>query len=261
MHLQVLGSGSEGNALVVRADDLVLMVDAGLGVRVLSERLETARVGIRAVDHLLITHAHLDHSRSGGALAKRQRAVLHAAEANLQNRSLARAPEKVALRVGRERLVQPASGSGELGYTPVLLPHDCDPTVAYRLRHGERVACVLTDLGRPCTEVARALSGAHLLVLEFNYDPGMMARGPYPETLRRRITGGRGHLSNEQGAEMLEHLAGPELHTVVLAHISAKNNTPDLALAAARGALERLGRPDVRLLVAEQHAVGENLEV
>lgn len=261
MHLQVLGSGSEGNALLVRADDLVVMVDAGLGVRRLSERLEVARVGIRALDHLLVTHGHLDHARSAGALAKRQQAVLHAAERILQHRSLARAPEKVALRIGSERVVRPASGRGELGYTPVLLPHDCDPTVAFRLRHGERVAAVVTDLGRPCPEVARALRGAHLLVLEFNYDPEMMARGPYPATLQQRITGGRGHLSNTQAAEMLERLAGPELHTVVLAHLSSKNNTPELALAAARGALQRLGRPEVRLLIAEQHAVGENLEV
>jgi phosphoribosyl 1,2-cyclic phosphodiesterase len=89
----------------------------------------------------------------------------------------------------------------------------------------------------------------------------MMASGPYPPSLQQRITGGRGHLSNAQAAEMLERLAGPELHTVVLAHLSSKNNTPELALAAARGALERLGRPEVRLLIAEQHAVGANLEV
>jgi phosphoribosyl 1,2-cyclic phosphodiesterase len=79
--------------------------------------------------------------------------------------------------------------------------------------------------------------------------------------LQRRIADGRGHLSNAQAAEMLKLLAGPELHTLVLAHISRKNNTPGLALAAARGALEELGLSGVRVLLADQHEVGENLAV
>lgn len=261
MHVQLLGSGSEGNSLVVRADDLVVMVDVGLGVRVISERLEACKLGPRAIDHVLITHGHLDHSRNAGAIAKRQRATIHCAEKIMQHRSIARAPELVALRIGSERLVAAKAGRGELGYTPVLLPHDCDPTVAFKLRHEDRVACVLTDIGRPAPDVARQLTGAHLLVLEFNYDPEMMANGPYPEVLQRRITGGRGHLSNAEAAQMLARLAGPELHTLVLAHISRKNNTPELALAAARQALAGVGREDVRVIAAEQHEVSENFEV
>lgn len=261
MHLQVLGSGSEGNALVVRAGDLSLMIDAGLGVRVLSERFERAHVGPRQIDHLLVTHGHLDHARNAGAIAKRQRATIHCSEKIMRHRSISRAPELVALRIGRDCVLDAARGEGTLSYRPVLLPHDCDPTVGFRLQHGERVAAVLTDIGRPDAGVVRELRGAHLLLLEFNYDPEMMRNGPYPPVLQRRISGGRGHLSNGQAAEMLKLLAGPELHTLVLGHISKKNNTHQLALAAARGALEELGRGDVRVLVADQDQVGENLKV
>lgn len=261
MRLQTLGSGSEGNALVVRAGDLTVQVDAGLGVRVLSERFERAHVGPRQIDHLLVTHGHLDHARNAGAIARRQRAVLHCSEKIMKHRSVNRAPELVALRIGHECTVGATRGDGSLTYRPVLLPHDCDPTVAFRLEQEGRVACVLTDIGRPDPEVARQLAGAHLLLLEFNHDPEMMRTGPYPPVLQRRITGGRGHLSNEQAAEMLRLLAGPELHTLVLAHLSRKNNTPELALAAARGALAELGRDDVRVLVASQDEVGENLKV
>jgi phosphoribosyl 1,2-cyclic phosphodiesterase len=155
----------------------------------------------------------------------------------------------------------PERGVGSLAFTPVLLPHDCDPTVAFRLEHGERRAVILTDLGRPRPELARELRGAHLLLLEFNYDPEMMRSGPYPPVLQRRITGGRGHLSNGQAARMLELLAGPELHTLVLGHLSQKNNRPELALEAARATLDRLGLGHVRTIVAEQDAIGENLAV
>jgi phosphoribosyl 1,2-cyclic phosphodiesterase len=123
------------------------------------------------------------------------------------------------------------------------------------------VAVVLTDCGKPDPVAAEKLRGAHVLVLEFNYDPEMLAAGPYPESLQRRIRGGRGHLSNEQSAEMLKLLAGPELHTLVLAHLSEKNNTPELARAAAESALEAIGRPDVRVWTAQQDTALEPIEV
>jgi phosphoribosyl 1,2-cyclic phosphodiesterase len=261
MHLQTLGSGSEGNALVIRAGDMNLMVDAGLGVRVLSERFEVARLGIRALDHLLITHGHLDHSRNAGAIAKRQRCVIHCSEKIMKHRSIARAPELVALHIGKDRVLEPEKGVGEVTYRPVLLPHDCDPTVAFRFQQDDRVAVVLTDMGRPEADVAKQLGGAHVLVLEFNYDPQMMRDGPYPPVLQKRITGGRGHLSNEQAGEMLKLLASESLHTLVLAHISKKCNTPELAIEVARRTLEELGMNHVRVIAASQHEVGENLEV
>ena len=261
MHLQILGSGSEGNALVIRAGDLTLLVDAGLGVRVLSERFELAHVGPRTIDHLLVTHGHLDHSRNAGAIAKRQRASLHCAEKIMQHRSLCRAPELVALRIGHDTELRPERGVGSLSYRPVLVPHDCDPTVAFRFEQEGRVATLLTDIGRPDRAVARALRGAHLLVLEFNYDEQMMRNGPYPAVLQKRVTGDRGHLSNEQAAEMLALVAGPELHTLVLAHISKKNNAAELAEQTARRALGELGLPHVRVIAASQDEVGENLQV
>lgn len=261
MHIQNLGSGSEGNATIVRADDLTVLVDAGLGVRVLSERFELAHVAPRQIDHLLVTHGHLDHSRNAGAIAKRQKASLHCSEKIMQHRSICRAPELVALRMGQDWELKDQMGRVALRYRPVVLPHDCDPTVAFLLQHGERKAVILTDMGRPDREVARQLAGAHLLVLEFNYDPEMMRHSPYPAVLQQRITGDRGHLSNQQAAEMLELMIGPELHTLALAHISQKSNTPDLALATARECLRQLGREDVKVVALSQHEVSDNLEV
>ena len=116
-------------------------------------------------------------------------------------------------------------------------------------------------LGRADAHVARGLCGAHVLVLEFNHDVQMLSDGPYPAALKRRVGGERGHLSNLQAAELLERLAGPELHTLVLAHLSEANNEPERALDSARGALARTGLEGVRVLVASQHEVGPNLAV
>jgi len=261
MHLQVLSSGSRGNATLVRAGELRLLVDAGLTLRELDRRLEAARVPARGIHHVAVTHGHLDHARSGGALAKRFGIPLTCSEKLMRNASIRRAPELRSITFGRPHAIEGPGAGSTLQATPVQIPHDADPTVAWRLEHEERVAVILTDMGRPSARVARALAGAHVLVLEFNHDPDMLAGGPYPHRLKRRIAGDGGHLSNAQAAEMLGLLAGPELHTLVLAHLSETNNRPELALAAARAALEAAGRPDVVVHVAEQDAVGPNLEV
>ncbi len=264
MHVQILSSGSKGNAALVRAGEISLLVDSGLSGREMRARLEAAGMGPRGLDHILITHAHLDHARSAGSIARSHKATVHCAVANMQHRALARAESYQALSVGNSHGFPPdpgATASQALTYTSVPLPHDCDPTVAFRLEHDGRVLCIVTDLGYVREDVVRALQGAHLLVLEFNYDADMLETGPYPPSLRRRVGGNTGHLSNEQAAAMLKQLAGPQLHTLVLAHLSAKNNTPDLALNAARAALQELGREDVEVLVASQDAIGENLRV
>ena len=131
----------------------------------------------------------------------------------------------------------------------------------FEVEHEDRVAVVLTDMGHPRREVADALSGAHVLVLEFNHDVEGLANGPYPPVLQNRIGGDRGHLSNEQAARMLEWLAGPELHTLVLAHLSKKTNTAERAEETARRTLDRLGLGHVEVHVASQDEVGPNLRV
>ena len=183
-------------------------------------------------------------------MARRHDATVHCAPSLLSHRAVARAPRLAALPVGGSCTLEARGERLEL--RTARLAHDCDPTVGVGLEHAGRRAVVLTDLGVPDPGVARALAGAHVLVLEFNYDAAMLAEGPYPERLKERIRGGRGHLSNAQAAEMLGLLQGPELHTVVLAHLSAHNNTEDLARAAAEEALSAAGRDKVRVLIARQ---------
>lgn len=245
----------------MRAGEQNVLVDAGLGARELGERFDRAGVGPRSIDHVLVTHGHLDHARSAGIVAKRQDAWLHCPDAMIRHPSVARAPRKASLAIGKRFELAAREGKDQLSVEAIALPHDCDPTVAFRLEHAGRCAVVLTDMGKPDPAVAKRLLGAHLLVLEFNHDLELMAKGPYPELLRRRITGERGHLSNEQAARMLELLAGPELHTLVLAHLSKRTNRPELALEAARRCLERLGLSQVQVHVAAQDEPGPLLPV
>jgi phosphoribosyl 1,2-cyclic phosphodiesterase len=261
VHLQVLSSGSDGNAALVRAGETHLLLDAGLPLDELEERLAAARVAPRRLDHIALTHGHLDHARSAGALAKKADARVHCAENAMRNASLKGAPRLAALPIGGEVELRDARGADPVRLRAVPVPHDADPTVAFRVEAEERVLVLVTDMGRPDADVAKRLAGAHVLLLEFNHDAELLRRGPYPATLRRRVGGPRGHLSNAEAGEMLRLLAGPELHTLVLTHLSRTNNTPALARAAAEEVLAALDRTDVRILIAAQDAVGENLKV
>lgn len=265
MHLQVLSSGSKGNSLLVRCGEMSLLVDAGLPSVELCARLERAGSSPRALDHIAVTHGHLDHARSAGILARRGAAEVHAVESLLAQPSLRRARRQRSLPVGPPQGLSDSRGNACAELRAVALPHDAHPTLAFRIdaqgTDGPRRAVVLTDMGRPDAEVARALAGAHVLVLEFNHDRALLANGPYPMALQRRIAGGAGHLSNAQSAQMLRWLAGPELHTLVLAHLSEANNRAELALECATRTLGELGLSHVQVLVASQSSLGPNLAV
>lgn len=259
MRIRVLASGSRGNAALLWAGSQVLLLDSGLPVNAMTERLTEARVGLRAIDHVVVTHGHLDHSRTAGIVAKRHGATLHAPAEILEHRAVKRAPIRRALGLGVENVL--GAGQDGVSIRTALVPHDCYPTLAFRVEHGGRALGLLTDCGEPKEDVARVLGDTDVLLLEANHDVGLLRDGPYPQALKDRVMGPGGHLSNDQMTVMLRRLAGPRLHTLVLLHLSAHNNRPSLALEAARQTLEQLGRADVRVLCAEQDSALETLDV
>ena len=253
MRLHVLSSGSGGNAALLRVGDVTVLIDAGLGPRELRARLALAGVGPYGLDHVLVSHAHLDHSRSAGKVARQYRATLHAPESLLRHRACQLASQMATMPVGGTFRI-PVPGEGPLEVSTVAIPHDCDPTVAFRFEHRGRVLGFATDLGEARPELARLLRDPHVLFLESNHDPELLAVGPYPAELKRRVAGPRGHLSNAQAAALLPAVVGPRLHTVVLAHLSATNNLPELACEVTRAALRALGREEVAVWAAAQDA-------
>ncbi|MCU0650310.1 MAG: MBL fold metallo-hydrolase [Gemmatimonadaceae bacterium] len=251
MRVTVLGSGSRGNAIVVEGGGMRVLVDAGFSPRALQARLAAARMAPESIDALLLTHEHTDHaSGAADAVARWGWPVV------------ATAGTFAALPALREasRMVLTATSAlalGALDVAAVPIAHDAREPVALVLadRHSGARAAIALDLGRAPDDFAQALGPLDLLVIEANHDAQRLADGPYPAMLKRRISGGSGHLSNAQTAHLLGACARVGLGAVILAHLSETNNTPELALGAVRPALRAAGWRTRALHVATQGAV------
>lgn len=256
MQASVLSSGSKGNCLYVEGPDGAVLVDCGITVPEAQRRLSAIGRDLSRVAAVLVTHDHSDHVGSSSTLARRLSVPLYATAGT--HAAIARLPAELARTV---RADTPFHAAG-LEILPVATPHDGSESVCFRLtepRSGRSLG-VITDLGFAPRSLHQRFAGVHALVLEHNHDERMLAEGPYPQFLKTRIAGPRGHLSNAQGAALAAELLHAGLRRVVLAHLSETNNTPDLARAAfekANGAAPAA----LALTVAEQHRPSAFFEV
>jgi phosphoribosyl 1,2-cyclic phosphodiesterase len=230
-----IGSGSCGNALLVRTRAATLLVDCGVGIRRFAPALQARGVDVRDVDALLITHEHGDHVRELPRFQDEQTQILC-------TRGSAR-----ALRLERATWVemcgqQPAMIAG-IEIVPIPVMHDAAEACGYLLRTAAGAITVLTDLGSASGSAAEAIAESRLVVLEANHDEEMLRRGPYPQHLQRRILSDRGHLSNKSCAELLVNSLrrSRRLPTVWLAHLSEANNRPHLAIRTVQRHLVAAG--------------------
>lgn len=240
MRVTILASGSGGNATLIQAGGTRILVDAGVGPDIVRERMRLALGREAELDAILTTHAHGDHIGRVASLAKSFGARVYMTHAT--HRRIAAIDARTIL-YGYETPFD----IGAIRVEPMAVPHDC-PQVALVLQHGRSRCALVTDLGEAPRRMLKHFAGCQLVMMESNYDPDMLWRGPYPEFLKRRVASRLGHLSNEQCAAFLAEL-GPETSDIVLMHVSRTNNSPSFALRTAKSALR--GRK-VRLYAAAQ---------
>ena len=239
MRFRSLGSGSEGNALLIECGaldaPLRLLIDCGFGVREITRRLAWEGLSPASLDAILVTHEHGDHIGGVARLSLRADAPLYMTDGTARAGALMAGPA-VDIRVVDAHDVFEIGG---VRIEPVAVPHDAREPVQFVIDDGSARLGVLTDIGRSTAHVVRALGRLDALVLECNHDPELLEASDYPRALKRRIGGGFGHLSNAQAAEILAAIGHDRLRTVVAAHLSRSNNRPELAreaLARAWGA-------------------------
>ena len=242
--LRVLGSGSSGNCIALEDDGAVLLLDAGFSAKEIELRAEQCGLDLTRMVGIAVTHEHGDHSKGAARLSRKYGVPVIGSPGTLE--AIA-APQVIPL--------SPDTPLQHAGFTleAATTSHDAAHPLAIAAwgTSGARVGLAV-DLGRPTTTVRYLLQECAALVIEANHDEVMLRQSAYPASVRQRIAGAGGHLSNRQTAELLSELCHPHLGLVVLAHLSERCNSPESARSSAHDALTRAGFQG-RLEVAPQH--------
>lgn len=249
MRLRVLGSGSKGNSLAVRAGGTLVLVDLGFSHREEARRLAACGVDIGEVSAVFFTHDHSDHCKGVGTFHSKHPTVPLFANGNT-------ADAIAALSGVNDGWTIFENGEpfevGDFTVTAFSIPHDAADPVGYLFEAGGSSLFVGTDMGVVTVNVREMFAHATCAVLEANHDPILLEQSDRPVSLKQRIRGRTGHLANEDAAALLLETNPPCLKTLLLGHISQQCNSASLARKAFSDALAELGRGDISLSLLEQ---------
>lgn len=236
-----LSSGSNGNCYYIGDEKRGFLIDAGIGPRTIKKRLSEHGVPMESIKFVLVTHDHIDHIKSVGIMAGRMKLPVYATR-KLHSVLACHFCTRDRLsgcvcytECGVVNLID------NVAVTPFIVPHDASETVGYHIViDGVRITLV-TDVGDITPDLVKYAEDAEVLVLESNYDTGMLLGGSYAPHLKERILSGNGHLSNSKAGELVKRIYNSELKALFLCHLSENNNTPQRALKSMSSALASIG--------------------
>ena len=244
-----LFSGSKGNCTLIQSDSVNILLDAGFQYKSILRALNNRGLTQKDISAIIVTHEHADHVAALPYWGKSCVTPVYA-------------PAPIADLL-RQRAyfceVHEISGSFDVGDVTVDVfecSHDAQSCCGYRFKNGGALFACVTDTGCCTDALIDFLSPCKAIMLESNHDENMLMQGPYPYTLKRRIASDYGHLSNAQAAEVVQKLAHSCVKTIILAHLSEKNNTKELAFNATVEAISACGLvegKDVTVYVADQY--------
>nr|WP_241020262.1 MBL fold metallo-hydrolase [Burkholderia sp. Ac-20345] len=223
-----------------------VLLDCGFSAKEVERRLGRLNLCIGDLDAILITHEHSDHVGSALTLARRASVPLYMSWGTARAVGADEADVDLHVLWGDE-----TAAIGDLAVMPYTVPHDAREPLQFVFMDGASRLGVLTDVGMATPHITAVLSGCDALVLESNHDTAMLAASRYPQSLKARIGGNHGHLSNDAAADILASLERSRLQHLVAAHLSQQNNLPELARQAFGGVLGTSGED---VVVATQDA-------
>ncbi len=219
-----LGSGSKGNATLVRFSTTLLLVDNGYSCKELEARLFARGIKPEEITAVLVTHEHGDHFNGVPALSNKYKipvwmspgTSLHPKASKLKNLNLFNNHQPFKL--------------GEINILPVTVPHDSREASQFTFEANQQKVGILTDIGHVTPYVVEQYRDCDILLLEFNHDFELLMNGVYPDKLKARVGGRFGHLSNQQACEFLREDIKQRLKYLVAMHVSEENNRPEIVL-------------------------------
>ncbi len=246
-----LSSGSSGNCYYLGNEYNGILIDAGIPAGAIRKFLKNKGISIQAIMGVLVTHNHTDHIRGLELLTRKNNLPVFTTH-KIWKSIVSRQHNISGITVREIGLQQQFHLAGfDIEAFPVS--HDAPETIGFHIYAGDLKITIATDLGHICQTAAPYIEAANLLVIESNYDEKMLMNGNYPHFLKARILSDHGHLGNHQTSAFLADIVGENLRHICLAHLSNKNNTPEIALQtlqqtfAERG-ISTNGQPQISIL-------------
>ena len=259
MRLCSIASGSSGNCIYVGSDATHLLVDVGISGKRVESGLNDLDLTGWDLDGILITHEHADHISGLGVLVRKYHLPVYATRGTIREIWRCVGLGGMDPELFREVKADQKLVIKDLTINPMRVSHDAADPVAYRISYGKEKLAVCTDLGVFNDYTVECLKNLDALLIEANHDGHMLETGPYPYSLKRRILGERGHLSNENSGRLLSRIVHDNLQTIILGHLSKENNLPELAYESVRMEITMGDNPfnasDFRMMVAKRDEI------
>lgn len=264
MQLYSIASGSSGNCIYLGEEDGGILIDAGISRKRIVTGLERKGLSLDDIKAIFITHEHSDHISGLGPVLRKNPIPVYATadtvsaiweKTNMNNIS----PE-LFHSIRPEEEIE----AGEMFVRPFSISHDAVDPVCYTVEKQGKRAAVATDMGCFDDTIIRVLGQCDSVLIEANHDINMLQVGPYPYSLKMRILGNKGHLSNTSCADLIKEILHKDLKHLVLGHLSRENNFPQLAYRTVLDELEKTetwGTLDTRLMVASRDEPTELLKI
>ncbi len=229
-----LFSGSKGNSELIISDKAKILIDIGVSFKRLNEALKSIDLSINDIDAIFITHEHSDHCKALEQILKHTSIPIYATSGTFE-----------ALNIDGENIYKINNMKNELHIYDLIVSyfntsHDCNMPCGYIVKQDDKKISISTDLGVITPQILEKMSNSNLVYIESNHDTEMLKMGRYPFSLKRRILGNYGHLSNDACAEAISYLTDKGVNNFILAHLSEENNTPEIAMQTVTNYLSSL---------------------
>ena len=253
-----LYSGSSGNCSFVETDETKILIDCGVSSKKLEEALNSVGTDIKDINGILISHEHTDHIKGLATICKKYNIPIYANSPTSTN-----IKANIADDLKNKFNTNEKFEIGDIKILPFSIPHDAADPCGFNLFHDNKKVTVATDIGHVDNKILHNLDESNFLLLESNYEPNMLKCSRYPYTLKRRILGPNGHLSNDDAALAISELLKQGVYNIMLGHLSEQNNFPELAYQTVMNSIisKNIDIDKLSLSVADRYKPNDIIEL